>query len=165
MNTPPRFDQPWERRLHEELRKLPELEAPASLVPGVMAALRARQAAAAAPVWYRRPATSWPPAWRIALAVSALTVFGLLVFGAHLLWPVLVASTQDQAGTLAVAGRKLTTAWSIASTLADAVLLVVRETLSSPWLVAALAAASFFYLALLGAGTALWRTVLQSPRS
>jgi hypothetical protein len=162
MNTPPRFDQPWERRLHEELHKLPEMEAPASLVPGVMAAIRARQAAAAAPAWYRRPATTWPPALRIALAVSALALFGLLVLGAQLLWPQVVASADT--GALAAAGQKVITAWSIASTLADAFLLVVREALSSPWVVAILAAVCFSYLALLGAGTALWRTVLNPQR-
>jgi hypothetical protein len=162
MTTPPdSLEHSWERRLHEELRQLPEMEAPASLVPNVMAAIRARQEAAAV-AWYRRPATTWPPALRIALGVSALAVFALLVLGGHLLWPQITASAD--AGALAAAGQKLGAIWSIASTLANAFMLVLRQCLSSPWFIGALVFTCFSYLTLLGAGSALWRAALHANR-
>lgn len=161
MTLPPdSFEHPWERRLHEELRQLPDLEAPSTLIPGVMAAIRAREAAAI--VWYRRPATDWPPALRIALAVGSLAVFAALVFGAHLFWPQLAASAET--GALADAGRRLAALWTALETVVNALGLAFRATLSSPWFIAAVAAACVSYLTLLGAGSALWRTVL-SPRN
>jgi hypothetical protein len=163
MTTPPeRFDHEWERRLHEQLRRLPDMEAPAALVPGIMAAIQARQGAAA-PVWYRRPATAWPPAARAAFGTIALALFGLAVFGLHLAWPWLAASVD--VAPLAAIGRKLAALWSIVPSLAEACLLVLRQGLGNPWFLGVAAFACFAYLTLLGAGGALWRVALRAGRA
>ncbi|HEX9785022.1 MAG TPA: hypothetical protein VGA56_20130 [Opitutaceae bacterium] len=152
MTTPP-FNHRWEKRLHDELRKLPELEAPPSLVPDVMAAIRARQEAQAA-AWWKRPATTWPPAMRAALSVSALVLFAALVFGGQLLAPQIANSTE--ASWLSLAGTKIAGLWSAAVALVNALGLVLREVLS-PLLLVVIAGACFSYVALLGIGGALWR--------
>jgi hypothetical protein len=126
-----------------------------------MAAIRARQEAAAV-AWYRRPATTWPPALRIALGVGALTVFALFVLGGHLLWPQITASADT--GALAAAGQKLAAIWSLVSTLAGALMLVLRQCFASPWFIGALLFTCFSYLTLLGAGSALWRAALHASR-
>ena len=154
--TMPPFNHRWEKRLHEELKQLPEIEAPASLVPNVMAAIRARQAALAA-VWYRRPATTWPMAMRVALAVSSLTLFGLLVFAGQMLPSV---SESPQFATL---GQQFGVFSSIFNALFNAISLVMRETVT-PWLLVIIGAACASYVALFGIGSALWRTVLH-PRA
>ena len=45
-----------EKLIHQELQKLPELTAPATLIPGVLAAIQQR---AAAP-WWRQAWWDWP---------------------------------------------------------------------------------------------------------
>jgi hypothetical protein len=68
--------------LHRALRQLPAPRAPGTLLPRVMAAIAARQAAARS--WF-----AWPIAWRVA-SVAALA---LLTAGAAAFWPVLEALT------------------------------------------------------------------------
>lgn len=155
--TTPLFDHRWEKRLHEELRKLPEHEAPASLVPNVMAAIRARENAAAV-AWWRRPATSWPPPMRIAMGATALALFALLVYGGHLLAPSIAASADT--GALSGTVDKIGSLWTALVALVNAIGLVLRDTLS-PVLLAVIAGACFSYVALLGIGGALWRAMLH----
>lgn len=157
--TEPIFEHPWEKRLHEELRQLPELTAPATLLPNVMAAIRARESRVLA--WYRRPATTWPPAWRIALGVAALGLFALLVAGVQLLWPGLPAWIDSP--LLSRIANTVSLVWSTTATLVDAFSLVVRDSLS-PVLLAIAGGACLSYLILFGAGSALWRAAMR-PRT
>ena len=62
----------WEKELHRELEALPELEGPASLIPGVLSRI---QAPAPAP-WYHASWWQWPLALRSASVVLALAVLG-----------------------------------------------------------------------------------------
>jgi hypothetical protein len=57
------------------LRNLPPPEAPATLLPRVMAAVRALSARP----WYERSWFTWPPVWRLTSAGGALAAFALLV--------------------------------------------------------------------------------------
>lgn len=71
-------DPQLEQWLSRKLKHLPELRAPGTLAPRVMARIRAR---AAAP-WYRQPWFHWPPVWQagsLAAAVSLLVLGGWLV--------------------------------------------------------------------------------------
>lgn len=158
--TTPLFNHGWEKRLHEELKKLPGLDAPDSLVPNVLGAIRARQEMAAR-AWWLRPATTWHPAARIALSVAALALFGLLILGGHLIAPSIAASSEM--GFLAQMGAKIGVVLSALVTLLNALGVIVRDTLS-PVLLAMIAGACFSYVALLGIGGALWRTVLNQVR-
>jgi hypothetical protein len=155
--TTPLFDHRWEKRLHEELRKLPEMDAPASLVPNVMAVIRARQEMMAR-AWWQRPATTWPLALQAALGAVALALFAMLVLAGHAVAP--AVASPEEAGLVAQAGAKLGSLWNTSIALVNALGLVVQETLS-PVLLAVIAGACFSYVALLGIGGALWRSVLQ----
>lgn len=146
MTTPP-FQNPWEKRLHEELRNLPELEAPAGLIPSVMAAV-SKQASLA---WYRRPAMTWPAPLRIALVVLSVCLFGLLFLGVQFL----MAGSPEAHFFNAV----LATGETIIRTM-EAILgacLTVMRRYASPGMFAAIAAAALAYFTLLGLGGALWR--------
>ncbi|MGH8019668.1 MAG: hypothetical protein ACREIA_15585 [Opitutaceae bacterium] len=160
MTTPP-FKHPWEKRLRDELRKLPELEAPPSLVSGVMAIIRAREKIQAA-VWWKRPAATWPLAARAALAITSLAAFAGFLFADQLLGPQIAASPE--AGWLAQAGAKIGGLWTALVAMANAFLVVVRGVLS-PALLAVVAGICFSYIALLGIGGALWRVVINNPRA
>jgi hypothetical protein len=57
-----------ERLVHEELRQLPLPRAPLTLLPRVMAAVRAL----ANRPWYERPWFSWPVGWQIASTAALI---------------------------------------------------------------------------------------------
>lgn len=159
---PPRpgLEHAWERRLDAALRQLPELEAPASLVPNVMAAIRAREALCARP-WWRRPATAWPPALRVAFAVAASAVLGAMILGVHQLGPEIAASTGARAA--AGLGAKLAALWDAAGTLLNGFTLAARA-IATPVRLAILAAMVLAQLLFLGAGGALLRSTLLPRR-
>jgi hypothetical protein len=63
-----------ERRVHDELRRLPAPLAPATLLPRVLAAVEAW----ANRPWYARAWFTWPLGWQIASAAAlALAVYGI----------------------------------------------------------------------------------------
>lgn len=62
--------------LDEQCRVLPDLPAPPTLIPRVMAALREREARSA--VWWRRPWWDWPRAAQAASLVLLSLAIGLL---------------------------------------------------------------------------------------
>ena len=61
-----------EREVDAALRRQPLLRAPATLTPGVMAAVRRHQEAP----WYRRSWFAWPAGGRVAAMVVALALIG-----------------------------------------------------------------------------------------
>jgi hypothetical protein len=148
----------WERRLHAELRRLPDLTAPVGLVPGVMAAIRVREAMCAR-VWYRRPVTLWHPALRMTFATVALALLGALIVGAHVLAPEIAASSAAQ--TLASCNAKLHALWSAGRAVVDSLGLIAQAAMT-PQRLAVLGAIALFQLLLLGAGGAALRASLLS---
>ena len=164
-NMPP-FEDPSDARLHAALRRLPDHRAPDSLVPNVLAAIREREQAAAALArtpWYRRPATRWPAAFRIALGALAL---GLVTVVA--LAPEAIGWT-DAGG--AVRGSILGF-WSKIEALLDAVtalgsgcMTALRDAAGTPVVLGGAAVILFSYFALLGIGGAVWRTASQARQS
>src|SRR5262245_22022657 len=67
------FDE-LERRVHDELRRLPDPLAPATLLPRVLAAVDAW----ARRPWYARAWFTWPVAWQAAsIALVALAAYGM----------------------------------------------------------------------------------------
>lgn len=155
MTTPP-FHHDWEKKLHQQLRNLPDMEAPASLIPNVMAAIRKREAAVRA--WYRRPATTWPPALQIALGVAALLVFLLGVHGVHQLTA--EASIAANNGPLEAFSAQLLKVWSLIKAVGVTASAIFRVAIG-PVLIIVAAAACAAYLALLGLGSVVWRSFLR----
>jgi hypothetical protein len=66
----------WEKSIHEKLDALSEMEAPSTLIPGVMSRIRASETAP----WYRAAWWQWPLALRIASVLLVLGVLGMLAW-------------------------------------------------------------------------------------
>ena len=167
MNTPmPPFEDPSDARLHAALRRMPDLRAPDSLVPGVLAAIHARELALAARAqrpWYRRPVTTWPPALRIALGVVALGLMTLVAFAPHFL----DLASQDSALRIGLvqSWQRLGAILEALGALGSAMMIALRDSAGSPYVIGGAAVILFSYFALLGIGGAVWRTASQARQS
>lgn len=166
MNTNmPRPEDPSDARLHAALRSLPDHRAPDTLIPGVLAAIRAREQAAAALArtpWYRRPVTRWPAGLRIALGLVAISLVVALAYA-----PELFALTGPGSALDAMLVRAWDTMAALAGalrTLAGACSSALRASAASPYLLGGAAVVLFSYFALLGIGGAVWRTASQARR-
>lgn len=164
-NMPP-FEDPSDARLHAALRGLPDHRAPDTLIPGVLAAIRAREQAALALArtpWYRRPVTRWPAGLRIALGLLAAGLVAALAFA-----PELFALTGPGSALEATFQRAWDTGAALAGavrTLAGACSSALRASATSPYVLGGAAVVLFSYFALLGIGGAVWRTASQARRS
>lgn len=164
-NMPP-FDDRSDARLHAALRRLPDHQAPDTLIPGVLAAIRAREQAAAALArtpWYRRPVTRWPAGLRLALALLALGLVAGLAFA-----PQFLSLTGEGSALQAALSRT----WDLVATLAGALrtlmsacALALRGSITPPYLLGGAAVVLFSYFTLLGIGGAVWRTASQTRQS
>ena len=147
MNQEP--DPQLEQWTHEKLRRLPELTAPPSLMPRVLAAL---QAEARLP-WWRR---SW---WRWPLAAQAAAL-GIFLASATAL-SFLAAAFSPSADSLSTAldGRlnNIAGLWSALMALAGALETLLLALTANPWALAAAAGGAAMYLLSIGAGTVLVR--------
>jgi hypothetical protein len=63
-----------ERQIHRRLRELPDLPAPSTLLPRVMAQVRLR----VEQPWWRRPLAAWPKRWQVVLVLGLLSLLGLV---------------------------------------------------------------------------------------
>jgi len=66
----------WEKALHRELDALPELDAPSSLIAGVMKQINTP----ATPAWYHTSWWQWPLAMRTTSILLVLAVLGALAW-------------------------------------------------------------------------------------
>jgi hypothetical protein len=144
------FDDP---RLHRELRALPLIKAPDSLIPGVISLIHERRLA-----WYRRPATTWPRPLQFALVALSLMAFAGIAWGMIEIVPSLRAIDLRELFATPIA--KITALSGTFETLLRVGALVGRTTVG-PALIALAAFGSLFYLILFGAGTALWRSAVR----
>jgi hypothetical protein len=144
--------QDWEAALGRALKNLPERPAPDTLMPNVMARIRAR----AAQPWYRQSWWHWPAALRVASATVACAVLALLPLAGGHFWetsasPLLnrwldVAQTVQRALVIA-ADAVFPASWSLGP-----------ETLR--WLIVfAGLLLTAMYLTCIGIGTVVYRTV------
>jgi hypothetical protein len=104
-----------DRPLHRALRQLPAPRAPITLVPRVMAAIAAQQAAARS--WF-----AWPLAWRIA-SIAALVLFAA---GAVAAWPAIEAAGGWVASSTGAAAARARAQSALA--FVDAVMTVASMT-------------------------------------
>jgi hypothetical protein len=134
-----------ERFIHEQLRKLPEHEAPANLLENVMKVIAARRALP----WWKQPFTEWPRQNQ-ALLFAALA---MMLGGAfYLAW-----TPAEQLSAAALAEKARPFAWlRIAETVFGSFLLALRN-LPWSWLAVIAAVFMMMYTACVGAGLALYR--------
>jgi len=148
---------PYEERLaaeiDQELKSLPELQAPSTLILRVSAAIAQRRRSP----WYRQPWQAWPAPMRAAALVILAAFFASLCLGA---WR-LPDTESYSAATRHAAGwfSGLTTLWNalnaLIATLAQAVHLLGRGIL-----LGCLAAVALAWAVCLGLGTACLRLAL-----
>jgi len=146
MNPPP--DPRLEALLDRELKQLPPLRAPQTLMPRVLAALRVQ-----ARPWHQRPWLTWPRPWQ---ALSAAALFALLA-GAGWFLPGITANGFTHASQLGQ--QLLATLGGWADSLGTVVNagFVVWRALMQPFLVYALAFAALLFAMSIGVGSAFYR--------
>lgn len=132
--------------IDRELKRLPELRAPASLAARVMASIQH-------PVelpWYRRAWQSWPMPTQVAAMAILLAFLGALCYGAWELTysPGFALAVQKVAHTFS----GVSAIWNAANAICGVVVITVKQ-LGSGFLIAALAAVALAWAACVGLGT------------
>jgi hypothetical protein len=148
----PNYEKQLEAEISRQLKNLPELRAPESLVPGVLAAVERRSSRP----WYRCSWWQWPVTLRVA---SAIALFALLA------WLPLVGGHLWETSLNPVLSRWFGVAQTIAGSLASSLIAVFRvksgfgpETLRLVFLSASLWLL-VMYFTCVGVGTFVYRTV------
>lgn len=146
----PEYEKDLEARIDAALKALPELEAPASLLPRVLQTIARRSAVP----WYRQPWQMWPAALRVATLIVLLTGAGALcVAGWQLTRAAGVTAVEQE---LAQTFSGITGLWNALNALLGALVLVVKH-LGTGFLVAGGAAVAFGYAICVGLATACVR--------
>ena len=143
MEKPP--DQDLETFIHQELRRLPLVEAPGSLIANVQATVQRQQSLP----WWQRSWFSWPRPWRLA-SVGAFLILAVVLC----LVPWWMESWMPPAE--AAAGPWLTqlgNLWSFLVSVGSAAALLARWLADSPWLWLAAAVTTLAYISCIAAGT------------
>jgi hypothetical protein len=141
-----------ERFIHEQLRKLPEHEAPVNLVENVLQTILAREHLP----WWKQPFTSWPRRNQTLLFAALAMVFGGAVY---LAW---APAGQLTAESLLARARPFGWVTGVAETVFGSAALALRN-MPWSWLAGIAAVFTMMYAACVGAGLALYR--VTSPRS
>lgn len=150
METPDQHD--LEQFIHQQLRKLPEREAPEDLVANVVAALAARHNAP----WWKQPFTTWPRNSQSILFGALSLAFAAIVYFA---W-----RPAEALGGNSIVERATSFAWigRVLDTLASSAVALVR-TLPWQWFVAVAVVLIAMYATCVATGLALYRiTARQS---
>lgn len=143
-----------EKLIHRALAKLPELQAPETLIPRVLETIRIE----ARRPWWRRSWFYWPFGARVVSVVFALSIMTLIFTGTAFLW-------QDAAGAveLEVAEpwfARISAIGDILGTMAGAAL-VVWNSISKLWLLLCMIVAFMMYVACVGIGTLCFRLAVN----
>src|SRR3954470_4025443 len=146
-------DKRLEIKIDRELKALPELQAPPSLLARVMAAIHAM----ANLPWYRRSWATWPEKFRWSSFVALLALFGGLCYGG---WGVSNAAAPVISQKVSV----VTTLWNALNDLLTAMVIGFRH-LGTPTIIAIAGALILSYLMFVALGAIYFRLALSSSRS
>jgi hypothetical protein len=139
-----------ELEIDRELKALPELPAPGTLVRRVMLELERRRSLR----WYTQPWQNWPLTLRVAALVLLSTMFGGLCFASWQLTRAAgVSAAMQEVGGLF---SGLTTVWNLINVLLGAVVLVVKH-LGTGFMIGCALVAGLGYALCVGLGTAYVR--------
>ena len=148
------YEQQLAAVIDRELKALPDLAAPQTLLPRVMAAIRQP----AKLPWHRRGWQTWPSALRVGSLLILLSAFAGVCFGS---WQVLhtsaVVSALENLGSLV---NWLRIILETAGVLVNAAGLAFKG-LNSWVLAGCLVMLAFAYTACLGLGTICWRLAYE----
>jgi len=143
-----------ERAIHRELRGLPEVKAPETLVHRVMLAVHARERAP----WWQRSWLTWPFGFQLCSLVVLLVSAGLVSY--------LVGAAWDGMGASSLWQRTVASfSWlqpfqEIGLALLNAILLLARA-VNQNLILAGAAVVTAAYLACVGLGTVCVRVAFQ----
>ncbi|HEX7859041.1 MAG TPA: hypothetical protein VF773_01805 [Verrucomicrobiae bacterium] len=152
METPEQKE--LERFIDQQLKKLPEHDAPEDLVTNVFAAIKAREAAP----WWKQPFTSWPRNSQALLFGTLSVAFIAIVWAASRPAEVLSgASITEKASSFAWLGRVLETLGSVA--------LATLKALPWQWFVAFAVVIVAMYGACVATGFAIYRITARPAPS
>jgi hypothetical protein len=143
------YQEQLERVIHSELKKLPDLQPPPTLIQNVLKELELR----AHRPWWRKPFLLWPRGIQTIFVMCTLSLVAGSVYGA--------SAVGDWVGNhpvLPFVGRMATLV------LDNSILLVMAlvdyvASLGSWWWLAALAAVSCMYISCLGVGLAFLKVI------
>ncbi len=142
--------------IRKKLDTLTERQAPASLAPRVLAAIRTRIQAP----WWQRSWLTWPRSLRLALMPVLAGYAGFLIHLGGLLWQKIDFAAWGS--RVAEAVLPITGTGDTLAALANAVLAMAAALLRQPAFVAGLGLCLVMYFACIGFGTLCYRLV--SPR-
>lgn len=151
MTPSPDSNDQLEQFISRTLRDQPHRRAPRSLESRVLAALAAR----AALPWYRQDFAHWPVAARGAFLVSSATLAAMLV------WVLGAFDLQQSTETVVSTFTWIETVRGIANSVAEFGAIIFRS-ISPVWIYGSAAALVTLYVALVGLGTAAYRTLLTN---
>ena len=141
------YERALELEIDRELKRLPELDAPATLAQRVMATIARRRALP----WYHQPWQYWPLPLRVAaMAFLSITFGGVCIAAWQLTKAAGVSAALQEVGGLF---SGLTTVWNIFNVLAGAIVLVAKH-LGTGFIIACFAIAALGYALCLTLGTA-----------
>ena len=149
----PQYEKQLEAEIERELKGLPELQAPETLMARVMARI---EHPVAVP-WYRRAWPSWPLPVQIAALAVLLAVLGGACYGA---WE--FTGSAELAVALQKVGRMfsgVTAIWSAISAVCGTLVLAIKQ-LGTGILTAILALVLLAWMACFGLGTVYVRLAL-----
>jgi hypothetical protein len=144
------YEKKLEVEIDRELKTLPEITAPATLVCRVMAAIELRKALP----WFRRAWHTWPGSLQGLFVVTMLALIGGICFG---VWEASHSSTFGSA-VQKVGGwfSSLSAIYTALNALAGALVAMIKQ-VNSTILIAFLCAAGLGYALFLGLGTMYFR--------
>jgi|SRR5882672_4485187 len=148
----PEFDPKLESLLHAELKKLPPVAAPASLLPSVMSAIAAR----ARLPWWQRAWWDWPLTAKAAFLLIALAIAGAFSGGGVML----DEGVSNYSQQVVERFGPVTSLWETVLTILN-VVGSLAERIGQPVLLYAAIFVGLLYLMCLGLGTVCVRYAMK----
>lgn len=136
--------------MHRELRTLPELRAPETLVHRVMLAVHARERRP----WWQRPWLTWPAPARVVSAAFSVAALASAVYSGSVAWH--AAGLGNPLDWIMSWLMSLAPAWNLLTNLVDALVLVLQQG-GRLYLWIGLAVATTMYLLCVATGSACYR--------
>jgi len=143
------YQEELERRIDAELKKLPLLDAPSSLLPGVLNALAARQTRA----WWTCSWSNWPKTVQLLFIILLSILLGAAVYALSLIW-----KTGLDVNLVLNLFRP---AVDLLQTLFSALAVIIRSPIGI-WIWGTAALSFIMYLGCLGSGIACYRCLIQT---